>query len=302
MADVKISQLPSGSALTGSEIVPVDQTVGGVTTTIKTTAQAIANLNTSAAGPQGVQGPAGPPGPVGPAGLTWQGSWVSGTSYVLNDAVGYNGASYFCILATSGTTAPPSATSNWALLAAQGATGPAGAQGPTGATGPQGIQGPAGPQGPIGATGATGPQGPTGTGSGSSIVKVTKITLNSAQLGSLHLATNYVTLAQSSSTTKIYPIAYSIFYEKGTINYTGTLLIGMSYTTPTSGGASGSTVFDFAGYSTSTFIPSKNLSNLGVSGQITPLVDNRFYLGASSMNPVIGGDGTLTVVFTYVEY
>lgn len=93
-------------------------------------------------GPQGIQGPvgpAGPIGPVGPAGLTWQGAWVSGTSYSLNDAVGYGGASYFCILATSGTTAPDLDTTHWALLASQGA------QGPAGATGAQGPTGPAGP-------------------------------------------------------------------------------------------------------------------------------------------------------------
>ena len=90
------------------------------------------------AGPEGVQGPAGSPGPVGPAGLNWQGAWVSGTSYVEDDAVGYGGASWFCILATSGTTAPDLATSNWALLASQGAIGP------------QGVQGPMGPQGPPG--------------------------------------------------------------------------------------------------------------------------------------------------------
>jgi len=100
-------------------------------------------------GPQGVQGPAGPLGPVGPAGLEWQGSWVSGTSYVADDAVGYDGASWFCILATSGTTAPNLATTNWALLASQGAQGPQGVQGPTGA---QGSVGPAGPQGPAGSS------------------------------------------------------------------------------------------------------------------------------------------------------
>jgi hypothetical protein len=95
-------------------------------------------------GPQGVEGPvgpAGPVGPVGPAGLEWQGSWVSGTSYVEDDAVGYDGASWFCILATSGTTAPNLATANWALLASQGAIG---------ATGATGAQGPTGPQGPAG--------------------------------------------------------------------------------------------------------------------------------------------------------
>jgi hypothetical protein len=87
-------------------------------------------------GPQGPQGPAGPQGvagPVGPAGLNWQGAWVSGTSYVIDDAVGYSGASYFCINATSGTTDPATDTVNWALLAQQGSPGVAG---------PQGIAGP----------------------------------------------------------------------------------------------------------------------------------------------------------------
>jgi hypothetical protein len=95
-------------------------------------------------GPQGVQGPLGPPGPVGPAGLEWQGQWVSGTSYVADDAVGFGGASYFCILATSGSTNPSVDITHWALLASQGAIGPAGAQGPTGNQGPIGPQGPAG--------------------------------------------------------------------------------------------------------------------------------------------------------------
>jgi hypothetical protein len=93
-------------------------------------------VGVGAQGPQGVQGPAGPLGPVGPAGLEWQGSWVSGTSYVADDAVGYNGASWFCILATSGTTTPNLDATHWALLASQGAQGIQGVQGPTG---PQGI-------------------------------------------------------------------------------------------------------------------------------------------------------------------
>lgn len=99
------------------------------------------------AGPQGIQGPVGPqgpPGPVGPAGLNWQGIWVSGTSYVVDDAVGYGGASWFCINNTSGTVTPDLDATNWALLASQGAQGPigpTGAQGPTGATGPAGVSG-----------------------------------------------------------------------------------------------------------------------------------------------------------------
>jgi hypothetical protein len=89
-------------------------------------------------GPQGPIGPQGVPGPVGPAGLSWQGAWTSGATYAIDDAVGYNGASWFCIAPTTGTTPPNLATTEWALLAAQGATGP---------QGPQGIAGPAGPSG-----------------------------------------------------------------------------------------------------------------------------------------------------------
>ena len=91
--------------------------------------------STGPTGPQGVQGVAGVAGTVGPAGLNWQGEWASGTSYVADDAVGYAGASWFCILATSGTIAPNLATSNWALLASQGATGQQGEQGVPGVSG-----------------------------------------------------------------------------------------------------------------------------------------------------------------------
>jgi hypothetical protein len=98
----------------------------------------IGDINQGPIGPQGNTGPTGPQGPVGPAGLEWQGSWVSGTSYVADDAVGYDGASYFCILATSGTTTPNLATANWALLASQGAVGPTGPAGPIGPQGPGG--------------------------------------------------------------------------------------------------------------------------------------------------------------------
>lgn len=92
-------------------------------------------------GPQGltgVQGPAGPQGvagPVGPAGLTWRGEWDPSTSYVENDAVGYSGASYFCIADIAGDITnddPQGDIVSWALLASQGAQGP---------QGPQGIQG-----------------------------------------------------------------------------------------------------------------------------------------------------------------
>ena len=121
----------------------------------------------------GPTGPTGPQGPAGPAGLFWKGTWVSGTSYVLNDAVGYNGASYFCILATSGTTTPNLATTAWALLASQGAVGPAGATGATGATGNTGAVGPAGGAGTLQQTVDNGNNIITGT---------TKTTLNGTSI------------------------------------------------------------------------------------------------------------------------
>lgn len=120
---------------------------------------------TGPTGPQGIQGNAGP---IGPAGLNWQGAWAATTSYVADDAVGYGGASYFCISPITGNVAntnPSVDTVHWALLAAQGAQGiqgPIGATGTAGAVGPQGPIGPTGPQGSQGLAGATGPQGAQG--------------------------------------------------------------------------------------------------------------------------------------------
>lgn len=117
------------------------------------------------AGSQGVQGAQGNagvqgvPGPIGPAGLEWKGAWVSGTSYIADDAVGYSGASWFCILATSGTTAPDLDTTHWALLAAEGLQGPQGLQGLQGTNGSNGIQGIQGVQGIQGIQGIAGPWG-----------------------------------------------------------------------------------------------------------------------------------------------
>jgi len=141
----------------------VDST-GTPYTDVATFALALATIISGNSTSVGPTGPTGPQGPVGPAGLTWKGAWVSGTSYLVNDAVGYSGASYFCIANTSGTTTPNLATTAWALLASQGAVGPAGATGATGATGPQGP------------TGATGPSG--------SVVAKTRGSINGGSFGS----------------------------------------------------------------------------------------------------------------------
>ena len=92
-------------------------------------------------GQQGLQGVPGTPGTVGPAGLNWQGAWVLGTSYVADDAVGYDGASWFCTLPTSGSQPPNLDTEHWALLASQGAPGQQGEQGVPGERGEQGLPG-----------------------------------------------------------------------------------------------------------------------------------------------------------------
>ena len=135
--NTKITDLPLKTAPLGSGDlfeVSEDQGTGAFVSKKITGSQFV--------GPQGPQGPQGVAGPVGPAGLNWQGSWVSGNSYAVDDAVGYAGASYFCILATSGTTNPSTDTTHWALLAAQGSTGP---QGPQGIQGIPGVSGSASP-------------------------------------------------------------------------------------------------------------------------------------------------------------
>ena len=137
-----MAQVPSGTRFIGIatsvDLVERKSSVLNEQTQPYTIEDIVLSVPAGPAGPQGVQGPAGPIGPVGPAGLNWQGSWVSGTSYVADDAVGYNGASWFCILATSGTTTPNLDTTHWALLASQGAQGIQGVQGPAGAQGPAG--------------------------------------------------------------------------------------------------------------------------------------------------------------------
>lgn len=114
-------------------------------------------------GPVGPQGVAGPVGPVGPAGLTWRGPWVSATDYVENDAVSFEGASYFASEDPPVNGSNPTVdTVNWQPLSMRGAVGPQGPVGPAGPQGVQGVQGSQGPVGPQGSTGLTGPTGPTG--------------------------------------------------------------------------------------------------------------------------------------------
>jgi len=72
-------------------------------------------------GATGATGAAGATGATGPEGLVWRGVYAGGTSYVVDDAVSYNGSSYICKLASTGNL--PTNTTYWDVLAQQGASG-----------------------------------------------------------------------------------------------------------------------------------------------------------------------------------
>lgn len=127
--------------------------------------------NTGADGKDGEPGPVGPVGPSGTVtieGLIYRGVWTTlvPALFEYGDVVTYDGASYIRITPGSDNgTVTPNLSSDWVLLAAQGATGPTGPQGlkgDTGERGPSGLDGPPGPPGAVGATGPAGPQGPVG--------------------------------------------------------------------------------------------------------------------------------------------
>ncbi|WP_419805409.1 DNRLRE domain-containing protein [Terriglobus sp.] len=114
-----------------------------------------------AQGPQGATGPAGAQGVPGPVGITWRGGYTSATNYALNDAVTWQGQSW--LSATAGNHGnTPGTTTDWVLLAAQGAIGPQGPQGDIGPQGNKGDTGATGAQGPQGLQGAMGLQGEPG--------------------------------------------------------------------------------------------------------------------------------------------
>ena len=98
-------------------------------------------------GIQGIQGETGPIGPTGATGIEWQGTWSALTDYVDNDAVFYNGASWFAAGDPPVGDEPTESSLYWFPLALQGATGAQGEQGIQGIQGEQGIQGIQGIQG-----------------------------------------------------------------------------------------------------------------------------------------------------------
>lgn len=129
-----------------ARLIDINRVIDSINTSFDGVETAIGNIP---AGPQGPIGPQGVAGPVGPAGLNWQGVWDTNASYAIDDAVGYAGASWFCINPVVGPSAlsPDADPTNWALLAAQGSQGPQGPQGVQGPIGPQGVAGPVGPAG-----------------------------------------------------------------------------------------------------------------------------------------------------------
>jgi hypothetical protein len=119
-------------------------------------------------GIQGIQGETGAVGPTGATGIEWQGAWDDTVDYVNNDAVFYEGASWFASGNPPVGDEPNETSLYWFPLALQGATGATGPKGDTGDTGPKGDTGDTGPKGdtgdtgPKGDTGDTGPQGEQG--------------------------------------------------------------------------------------------------------------------------------------------
>jgi hypothetical protein len=91
---------------------------------------------TGTTGPTGPTGPSGgPTGPTGPTGAealwNFTGAYGVGTAYAVGDVATYEGQTWYRIDANGGNTGDtPVEGTFWTLLAAEGATGPTGAQGP----------------------------------------------------------------------------------------------------------------------------------------------------------------------------
>ena len=113
-------------------------------------------------GSTGVTGPTGDTGSTGPIPFNYIGSWDITHQYLPNDAVTFNGSTYylpaiFYVFWILGSI--PDSGNGWVLLAEGGAAGVNGVTGPTGDTGdtgPIGVIGPTGVKGDTGSIGATG--------------------------------------------------------------------------------------------------------------------------------------------------
>jgi hypothetical protein len=104
-------------------------TVGTTTTVSNGTGASVSDSGTAGnaildfsipEGPQGIQGLIGL---TGATGIEWQGLWSSGTDYVDNDAVFYDGASWFASGDPTLGEVPSSSSTEWYPLALQGVQG-----------------------------------------------------------------------------------------------------------------------------------------------------------------------------------
>jgi len=96
---------------------------------------------TGPVGPSGPIGPAGPTGPPGPVGMTFRGAWDVTMAYLPRDVILHDGETWLALVASSGREPSPTASSQWARLAARGDTGPAGPKGDAGTRGLEGVPG-----------------------------------------------------------------------------------------------------------------------------------------------------------------
>jgi len=153
---------PTGATgATGATGTAATISVGTVTTGAAGSSASVTNVGTTGAavfnfsipkgdkGDKGDTGDTGAVGPTGATGLNWQGTWSSGTDYVNDDAVYYNGSSWFAAGDPTVGEVPEIGATHWMPLALQGATGATGATGPQG---PQGIQGEPGNLGDLAGT------------------------------------------------------------------------------------------------------------------------------------------------------
>lgn len=133
---------PTGA--TGATGAAATIAVGTVTTGAAGSSASVTNVGTSGAatfnfsiprgdkgekGDKGDKGDTGSVGPTGATGIEWQGEWDDAVDYVNNDAVFWEGASWFASGNPPVGEEPTEASTYWYPLALQGATGATGATG-----------------------------------------------------------------------------------------------------------------------------------------------------------------------------
>jgi hypothetical protein len=191
----------------------------GATGSIGLTGATGATGATGVAGPQGLVGATGATGAQGPPVANYLGNYQSSVNYALNDAVSWQGSTYISLVAGNNGNTPSSSPVDWAVLAAQGATGVAGPMGATGPAGVTGGVGPAGATGPAGPTGATGLAGAVGMNFRGAWVSGTEYSLNDAVTfaGATYLAE----ASNSSSEPDLYPQLWAVLAAVGGAGPTG---------------------------------------------------------------------------------